>query len=40
MHVSGEVLARMGDIGAGGQGGLQREGFGDFGGTVEEDRVQ
>jgi len=39
MHVSGEVLARMGDVGAGGQGRLQR-GFGDFGDTVEEDRVQ
>lgn len=40
MHASGEVLARMGDVGAGGQGGLQREGFGDFGDTAEEDRVQ
>jgi hypothetical protein len=35
MHTSGEVLARVGDVGAGGQ----REGFGNFGDTVEEDRV-
>jgi hypothetical protein len=40
MHTSGEVLARVGDVGNGGRGGLQREGFGDFGDTVEEDRVQ